>query len=463
MPNTLAGLDKVILKSLSAKDSTRSFSKSDGAKVDFSAQKGNKKDDTVSFSGQLDKKIHSKSQKTKDGKQKDAEPVAVQEVIAHMQKISISPDKLETIAANAESQNVEPELLSKVDAVAGNPIALSQVAEKANSEFGARVDLEVEGFKESVDTVKASKESLDNIIQEKTVATGEKSVVQNDTKALEQLQKPNKSKANQLSKGLKEQQVVSSQETKQSVSKVADTPHHIEKIISGGKVRELKNATVSPDSRLNENIASGQAKVESSFGQVAIKSISENVKIKSGSAKHKDLEVSEVVVPQNQEISNTSVASNASVDETIAVRDVARQVIDDIKVNFTPDTKSMTIALDPPELGKINIRMVQDNEGLSGVMQVQSSEVRDHIQRELPQVIATLHNSGIDVKKVEVVLANDNNNSAFESDFTSGSMEQDSGNTQTQEGQSFESNATDLVAAQAELEFVNDDSINVYV
>ncbi len=457
MSNTLAGLDSAIfVKNLSVKDSV----KGNDAKVASTKKESPKKDDVVSFSGQLDKEINSKSQK--EDKKEETEPTVTQQAIAQLQELSTSVNKPE-IPVEAQNQDVDLESVNKIDVSGNNKAGLTLATKDLAVTSEATVDLEVEGFKESVDAVKASKQSLANITQDKSsnVDVGKKPVVELESKTMDGPQVSNvKTKAVSLDGNIEGK--IKSSEVSKELANTSEAPKHISQANSAGKTHKIEKSTILSDSKQSSTEVSQQAKTVS-LEEITQKTIRGDLKGKSLVAEHKEVNLSDVAVPQEQQIASTSATSSVSNDDALAVQDVARQVIDDIRVNFSPDTKSMTIALDPPELGKINIRMVQSDQGLSGVMQVQSSEVRDHLQRELPQVIATLHNSGIDVKKVEVVLASDNNSSAFESDSASSSMGQGNAGTQTQEGESLQSSSIDLSTTQRELEVVGDDSINVYV
>ncbi len=458
MSNTLAGLDSAIFsKSLPVKDSAKGPIKGNDAKVASTKKESHKSDDTASFSGQLDKKI--KKQENRE----EAQPTVTQQAIAQLQELSTSANKAE-ISVEVQNQDVGLGLINKIDASASNRAGLTPTTKDLAVASEARVDLEVEGFKESVDTVKASKQSLANITQDKSsnVDVDKKPVVELDVKTTVDSQVSNlKTKIANLDGNIKEK-INHSEVSKEHLANASEVSKNISQVNHVGKTKKIEKIATLSNSKQSSTEVSQQAKTVS-LEQATEKTLRGDLKSKSLVREHKEVKMLDVAVPQEQQIRSTSSVLSVSNGDALAVQDVVRQVIDDIRVNFSPDTKSMTIALDPPELGKINIRMVQGDQSLSGVLQVQSSEVRDHLQRELPQVIATLHNSGIDVKKVEVVLASDNDTSAFESDSASSSMGQGNTGTQTQEGESLQLSSIELSNGQTELEVVGDDSINVYV
>jgi len=86
---------------------------------------------------------------------------------------------------------------------------------------------------------------------------------------------------------------------------------------------------------------------------------------------------------------------------------VSEQVIESIRASFTgPGAGSrIVIRLNPPELGKISVEFREDNNQLTGVLEVSKIQTRDQIQQALPEIVKTLHDAGVNLKKFDLQLS----------------------------------------------------------
>lgn len=85
---------------------------------------------------------------------------------------------------------------------------------------------------------------------------------------------------------------------------------------------------------------------------------------------------------------------------------VGRQIQESISSSYQPGTQQMVIRLDPPDLGRVTIRFVEQPDGITGVLHVEKSQTRHEIQQALPEIIQNLQNADVNIKKIEVVLNN---------------------------------------------------------
>jgi len=95
---------------------------------------------------------------------------------------------------------------------------------------------------------------------------------------------------------------------------------------------------------------------------------------------------------------------------------ISDQVIESIRASFArgdADNK-ITVRLNPPELGKLSIELRQDSNHLTGVLEVSKLQTRDQIQQALPQIITTLQEAGINLKKFDLVLSDQPQQQPFE-------------------------------------------------
>ena len=67
----------------------------------------------------------------------------------------------------------------------------------------------------------------------------------------------------------------------------------------------------------------------------------------------------------------------------------------------------ITVRLNPPELGKVLIKFQQQDSELTGLMEVNKSQTRFEIEQALPQIMRNLANCGIHIKRLDVMLSNE--------------------------------------------------------
>ncbi len=91
---------------------------------------------------------------------------------------------------------------------------------------------------------------------------------------------------------------------------------------------------------------------------------------------------------------------------TGAFGSVGEQLAESIQSSLQQGNKQIIIHLNPPELGKVSMRFQQDSEQISGLLEVSKPATKYEIQQALPQIIRNLSDSGIQVKRLEVVLTN---------------------------------------------------------
>ncbi|MCF7954177.1 MAG: flagellar hook-length control protein FliK [Phycisphaerae bacterium] len=84
--------------------------------------------------------------------------------------------------------------------------------------------------------------------------------------------------------------------------------------------------------------------------------------------------------------------------------DILNQVTEQIRSSMTRGREQISIALDPPELGRVMIKFQQRNGEIVGIVEVDKARTHREIADEMPMIVKSLNDSGIAVKKVEVVL-----------------------------------------------------------
>ena len=89
--------------------------------------------------------------------------------------------------------------------------------------------------------------------------------------------------------------------------------------------------------------------------------------------------------------------------------DIGKQILESIHSSVSKQgaERQITIRLNPPELGKVSITFRQQDAELTGLMEVSKAQTRFEIEQTLPQIIRNLADSGIHIKRLEVMLSNE--------------------------------------------------------
>lgn len=101
------------------------------------------------------------------------------------------------------------------------------------------------------------------------------------------------------------------------------------------------------------------------------------------------------------------------------IREVADQILEKIKVSVTAETTSLEIVLTPEELGRVNLTVSAEQDGMMKAKFVTENELaREAIERNLVQFKEMLQEQGLKVDTIEVTVGNfefDKNGQANES------------------------------------------------
>lgn len=84
----------------------------------------------------------------------------------------------------------------------------------------------------------------------------------------------------------------------------------------------------------------------------------------------------------------------------------AKQLADRIAAGPPQPEHVITMTLNPAELGRIRISFQQTDGEITGILEVEKPETRYDIERQLPQIAAALQDSGLNVKRIDVVTNN---------------------------------------------------------
>ncbi len=94
---------------------------------------------------------------------------------------------------------------------------------------------------------------------------------------------------------------------------------------------------------------------------------------------------------------------------------IGDQIQESIKTSFSRDAgdQQITIRLNPPELGKVFIKFHEQQDQITGLLEVSKAQTRYQIEQALPQILKNLQDSGIAVKRLEVSLTDQSEQQAY--------------------------------------------------
>jgi len=87
--------------------------------------------------------------------------------------------------------------------------------------------------------------------------------------------------------------------------------------------------------------------------------------------------------------------------------DIGKQILESIHKPLSQEgqNQQITVRLNPPELGKVFIKFQEQDNQIIGLLEVSKTQTRIEIQQALPQIIRSLQDSGIQIKRLDVVLS----------------------------------------------------------
>jgi flagellar hook-length control protein FliK len=111
--------------------------------------------------------------------------------------------------------------------------------------------------------------------------------------------------------------------------------------------------------------------------------------------------------PITKFFSDTSTEATKIVDSTSHSRPfptIGEQILESIHSSLRQGDNRIAIRLNPPELGKVFIEFQEQQDRITGLLEVDKIQTRYEIEQVLPQIIKTLQDAGIQIKRFEVVL-----------------------------------------------------------
>jgi flagellar hook-length control protein FliK len=152
----------------------------------------------------------------------------------------------------------------------------------------------------------------------------------------------------------------------------------------------------------------------------------------------------------------------------------AQQIIDSIRLNIDTPQQQIYISLNPPELGRVRIMFRQIDGEITGLLEADKRQTKYDIEQSLPQIVASLHQCGVKVGRVNVILNDQNqqgpfkNNDVPDDDFVGmakhGFTDQSSDDNSTRPNSPQADTAGSVNQQLSNItNEITDDTINVYV
>lgn len=173
---------------------------------------------------------------------------------------------------------------------------------------------------------------------------------------------------------------------------------------------ETVSAEAAAQSKTSENEAENMViDVEENVDKITDKVQKFETYSESGSHGHSENAGSQIAANLNQAIDSVMAAEDitglASYADAVQEADIVRQIIDNIRVSITKESTSLTLQLNPENLGKVQISVANRN----GVMQAQivaETEAAKHaIESNLAVLRETFDNHELKVEAIEVMVA----------------------------------------------------------
>ncbi|MBQ9767917.1 MAG: flagellar hook-length control protein FliK, partial [Lachnospiraceae bacterium] len=104
----------------------------------------------------------------------------------------------------------------------------------------------------------------------------------------------------------------------------------------------------------------------------------------------------------NHAVSQTGEADLAAAAQ---VREIANQIMEQIKIVIKPDQTNMELQLNPEHLGRVNLTITEKEGMMTAQFTTQSEVAKEAIESQMAALRETLQNQGIKVESIEVTVS----------------------------------------------------------
>ncbi|MFC1675606.1 flagellar hook-length control protein FliK [Planctomycetota bacterium] len=128
-------------------------------------------------------------------------------------------------------------------------------------------------------------------------------------------------------------------------------------------------------------------------------------------------------VPVAEQVS-VSAENRIGVENSAGMRE---QIEESIQTTLQAGEREVVVRLNPPELGRVTIRFQERGNEIIGLFEVSKPETRVEIQQSLPQIMRDLADCGVQIKRIEVVMTNDQQQPSSKEQSTSFAQQEQAG------------------------------------
>jgi len=173
-----------------------------------------------------------------------------------------------------------------------------------------------------------------------------------------------------------------------------ESPNAENKLSDEATVRELNttNFQVSTNQTKNHNSSTNNSNSNSDFENILSHNNPENPATE--------------LIPNSAESTKTVELPSQSSPGSISAG-VGKQIQESVHSSFSQggQNQQITVQLNPPELGKVLIKFQEQDNQITGLLEVSKTQTRIEIEQAIPQIIRGLQDSGIQIRRLDVVLS----------------------------------------------------------
>lgn len=101
----------------------------------------------------------------------------------------------------------------------------------------------------------------------------------------------------------------------------------------------------------------------------------------------------------------TATGGEEAVEAASQLRDIANQIMEQIKIVIKPDQTNMELQLNPEHLGRVNLTITEKEGMMTAQFTTQSEVAKEAIESQMAALRETLQNQGIKVESIEVTVS----------------------------------------------------------
>jgi len=113
------------------------------------------------------------------------------------------------------------------------------------------------------------------------------------------------------------------------------------------------------------------------------------------------------IIPQTAAPTEGVLSAEAAGPRAVETASPVRQIADAFRASADRNGQEIVIRLDPPELGRVCVKLRMDGNEVRGVLDVDNPRTLSQLQREAPNIIGRLTEAGVEMKRMDVSLSQD--------------------------------------------------------